>query len=151
MFMHHSGCSIKNISLVNFQSYFSSTCLFCSNFYNCIFNSRNHFCDHDFLLVDSIGFSAHGLHATTSLSYEIQNSARKKYTSEHRKSHKGKQKCQNEWNNETENMTENVLSGNGQLFKKKFFEPFRSCLLNSTANPAQFGWKWAGLAVLFSR
>ena len=23
------------------------------------------------------------------------------------------------------------------------------CLLNSTANPAQFGWKWAGLAVLF--
>jgi hypothetical protein len=23
--------------------------------------------------------------------------------------------------------------------------------LNSTANPAQFEWKWAGLAVLFSR
>ena len=34
---------------------------------------------------------------------------------------------------------------------KKSWEPFRSCLLNSTANPAQFGWKWAGLAVLFSR
>ena len=28
---------------------------------------------------------------------------------------------------------------------------FRICLLNSTANPAQFGWKLAGLAVLFSR
>ena len=24
-------------------------------------------------------------------------------------------------------------------------------MLNSTANPAQFGWKWAGLAVLFNR
>ena len=35
--------------------------------------------------------------------------------------------------------------------KKNSWEPFRSCLLNSTANPAQFGWKWAGLAVLFSR
>ena len=35
--------------------------------------------------------------------------------------------------------------------KSKSWEPFRSCLLNSTANPAQFGWKWAGLAVLFSR
>ena len=31
------------------------------------------------------------------------------------------------------------------------WEPFRSCLLNSTANPTQFGWKGAGLAVLFSR
>ena len=26
-----------------------------------------------------------------------------------------------------------------------------SCLLNNTANPAQFRWKWAGLAVLFIR
>ena len=25
------------------------------------------------------------------------------------------------------------------------------CLLNSTANSAQFRWKWAGLAALFSR
>ena len=29
--------------------------------------------------------------------------------------------------------------------------PFGSYLLNSTANPAQFEWKWGGLAVLFSR
>jgi hypothetical protein len=35
--------------------------------------------------------------------------------------------------------------------KKKSWEPFRSYLLNSTAIPAQFEWKWAGLAVLFSR
>ena len=34
---------------------------------------------------------------------------------------------------------------------KKSWEPFRICLLNSTANPAQFGWKWAGLALLSSR
>ena len=34
---------------------------------------------------------------------------------------------------------------------KKSWVPFRSYLLNSTANPAQFEWKWAGLAVLFSR
>ena len=34
---------------------------------------------------------------------------------------------------------------------KKLWEPFESYLLNSTANPAQFDWKWAGLAVLFSR
>ena len=27
----------------------------------------------------------------------------------------------------------------------------RGCLLNSTANPAQFEWKWAELAMLFSR
>jgi hypothetical protein len=50
---------------------------------------------------------------------------------------------------------------NGFIFKKinknyaenmkKSWEPFRICLLNSTANPAQFGWKWAGLAVLSSR
>ena len=31
--------------------------------------------------------------------------------------------------------------------KKKSWEPFRRCLLNSTANPAQFGWKLAELAV----
>ena len=35
--------------------------------------------------------------------------------------------------------------------KKKSWEPFRSYLLNSTAKPAKFEWKWAGLAVLFSR
>ena len=29
--------------------------------------------------------------------------------------------------------------------------PFGSYLLNSTADSAQFEWKWAGLAVLFSR
>ena len=51
---------------------------------------------------------------------------------------------------------------NGFIFKKinenlnikeklKSWEPFRSCQLNSTANPVQFWWKWAGLAVLFSR
>ena len=34
---------------------------------------------------------------------------------------------------------------------KKSWEPFGSCLLKSTANPAKLGWKWAGLAVLFSR
>ena len=34
---------------------------------------------------------------------------------------------------------------------KKSWEPFGSCLLNSTANPAKLGWKWAGLAVLFSK
>ena len=34
---------------------------------------------------------------------------------------------------------------------KKSCEPFRSYLLNSTANPAKFEWTWAGLAVLFSR
>ena len=31
------------------------------------------------------------------------------------------------------------------------WEPFGSCLLNSTANPAQSRWKWTGLAVLFRR
>ena len=35
--------------------------------------------------------------------------------------------------------------------QKKLWEPLRSYLLNSTANPAQFEWKWAGLALLFSR
>ena len=34
---------------------------------------------------------------------------------------------------------------------KKTWEPFGSCLLNNTANPAKLGWNWAGLAVLFSR
>jgi hypothetical protein len=36
---------------------------------------------------------------------------------------------------------------------KKLWKPFGSKLLNNTSpkNPAQFGWKWAGLAVLFSR
>ena len=33
---------------------------------------------------------------------------------------------------------------------KKLWEPFRSCLLNSTANPAKLRWKWAGLASIFS-
>ena len=32
---------------------------------------------------------------------------------------------------------------------KKSWEPFGSCLLNSTANSAKLGWKWAGLAMLF--
>ena len=35
--------------------------------------------------------------------------------------------------------------------KKISWEPVRICLLSSTANLAQFGWKLAGLAVLFSR
>jgi hypothetical protein len=30
---------------------------------------------------------------------------------------------------------------------KKSWEPFGSYLLNSTANPAQFEWKWAGLRI----
>ena len=34
---------------------------------------------------------------------------------------------------------------------KKLWVPFGSYLLNSTADSAQFKWKWAGLAVLFSR
>ena len=34
---------------------------------------------------------------------------------------------------------------------KKSWEPFGSCLLNSTANPAHFHPSLAGLAVLFSR
>ena len=34
---------------------------------------------------------------------------------------------------------------------KKSWEQFGSCLLNSTANPAKLGSKWAELAVLFSR
>ena len=37
------------------------------------------------------------------------------------------------------------------LKRKKSWEPVRICLLNSTANSAQFWWHWAGLAVLFSR
>ena len=35
--------------------------------------------------------------------------------------------------------------------KKKSWEPFGSCLLNSTVNPANFHPNWLGLAVLFSR
>jgi hypothetical protein len=35
--------------------------------------------------------------------------------------------------------------------RKKILGAFKSCLLSSTANPAQFGWKWAGLDMLFSR
>ena len=38
-----------------------------------------------------------------------------------------------------------------RFFTNISWEPFRICLLNSTANSAQFWWKWAGLAVLFSR
>ena len=34
---------------------------------------------------------------------------------------------------------------------KKSWEPFGSCLLNSTANSANLEWKWAGLAMLISR
>ena len=40
---------------------------------------------------------------------------------------------------------------NLNIKEKKTWEPFKICLLNSTANPAWFGWKSAGLAVLFSR
>ena len=35
--------------------------------------------------------------------------------------------------------------------RKKSWVLFESYLLNSTADSAQFEWKWAGLAVLFSR
>ena len=35
--------------------------------------------------------------------------------------------------------------------KKNLWVPFGSYLLDSTADLAQFEWKWAGLAVLFSR
>ena len=34
--------------------------------------------------------------------------------------------------------------------KKRSWEPFRICLLNSTANPANFHPNWAGLAVLLN-
>ena len=44
----------------------------------------------------------------------------------------------------------NWLKKNPENMKKPW-EPFGSYLLNSTANPAQFEWKWPGLAVLFSR
>ena len=37
------------------------------------------------------------------------------------------------------------------MLKVISWDPFGSCLLNRKANPAQFGWKWDGLAVLFSR
>ena len=39
-------------------------------------------------------------------------------------------------------LTTRILNSNNQ---------FRICLLNSIANSAQVWWKWAGLAVLFSR
>ena len=35
--------------------------------------------------------------------------------------------------------------------KNGIWEPIRICQLNSATNPTQFWWKWAGLAVLFSR
>jgi hypothetical protein len=44
-----------------------------------------------------------------------------------------------------------------EIIKKRYTEnltiwaPFGSYLLNSAVNLAQFEWKWAGLAVLFSR
>ena len=45
-----------------------------------------------------------------------------------------------------------------EIIKKKYPENMKtivgavwSYLLKSKANPAQFEWKWAGLAVLFSR
>jgi len=38
-----------------------------------------------------------------------------------------------------------------KILKRKNPAKFRSCLLNSTANPANFHPNWAGLAVLFSR
>ena len=41
-------------------------------------------------------------------------------------------------------LKKNIVS----MRKNKSWEPFRICLLSSTANPAQFGWKLAGLAVL---
>jgi len=34
--------------------------------------------------------------------------------------------------------------------KLKSWEPFRNCLLNSTANPAHFHQNWAGLDVLLN-
>ena len=34
---------------------------------------------------------------------------------------------------------------------KTLWESFGRCLLYNTANPARFGWKWANLAVLFSK
>ena len=44
------------------------------------------------------------------------------------------------------------INGNQNIIeKKKFWKPFRIYLLNSTANPVQFGWNLARLAVLFPR
>ena len=48
-------------------------------------------------------------------------------------------------------LNERIIKKNMLKVWKKSWEPFGSCLLNSTANPAKLGWKWAGLAVLFSR
>ena len=58
-----------------------------------------------------------------------------------------------------QNVGTKVVCGMLLFFKKKAmlkiyqkpWVPFRSYLLDSTANPAQFECKWAGLAVLFSR
>ena len=36
-------------------------------------------------------------------------------------------------------------------YVKRSCEPLRNCLLNSTTNPANFHWNWAGLALLSSR
>jgi hypothetical protein len=46
-----------------------------------------------------------------------------------------------------------ILKKKDRILKqqKKSWEPFKSCLLNSTTNPAQNGWKLAALAVLFRR
>ena len=48
-------------------------------------------------------------------------------------------------------LNEIILKRYAESLKNKSWEPFGSCLLNSTANPAKLGWKWAELAVLFSR
>jgi hypothetical protein len=45
----------------------------------------------------------------------------------------------------------NIIENENIKEKTKSWEQFSICLLNSKANPAQFWWKWAGLAVLFSR
>jgi hypothetical protein len=44
-----------------------------------------------------------------------------------------------------------IIKNYAENVKKKSWEPFRSCLLDSTANPAHFHPNWPGLAVLFSR
>ena len=46
-------------------------------------------------------------------------------------------------------MTSHLWQTHTESLKKKLWQPFRICLLNSTANPAQFGWKRAKLALLF--
>ena len=44
---------------------------------------------------------------------------------------------------------EKIINNKYHIKEKKTWEPFRICLLNSTANPAQFGWKSATLFVHF--